>query len=146
MGQQAKQAALVARRASTEEKNRALTKIAEAITEATPEIIRANAVDLKEAQAQGLDAPSQDRLRIDAKGIASMVAGLEQIIALQDPVGQIKDTTIRPNGLSIGKMRTPLGVIGMVYESRPNVTVDAAGLCLKSVSYTHLTLPTIYSV
>ncbi len=132
MGQQAKQAALVARRASTEEKNRALTKIAEAITEATPEIIRANAVDLKEAQAQGLDAPSQDRLRIDAKGIASMVAGLEQIIALQDPVGQIKDTTIRPNGLSIGKMRTPLGVIGMVYESRPNVTVDAAGLCLKS--------------
>ncbi len=127
IGQQAKQAALVARRASTEEKNRALTKIAEAITEATPEIIRANAVDLKEAQAQGLDAPSQDRLRIDAKGIASMVAGLEQIIALQDPVGQIKDTTIRPNGLSIGKMRTPLGVIGMVYESRPNVTVDAAG-------------------
>ena len=70
MGQQAKQAALVARRASTEEKNRALTKIAEAITEATPEIIRANAVDLKEAQAQGLDAPSQDRLRIDDKGIA----------------------------------------------------------------------------
>ncbi|MBL6687728.1 MAG: glutamate-5-semialdehyde dehydrogenase [Pseudomonadales bacterium] len=132
IGKNAKAAAIAARRASTADKNRALEKIVLEIIEATDEILSANALDIAHATEQGLDAASLDRLALGASGVAGMVEGLQHIIGLQDPVGAVKDLTVRPNGLNIGKMRTPLGVIGMIYESRPNVTIDAAGLCLKS--------------
>ena len=92
----------------------------------------ANALDLDAARASGLDAASLDRLILTEKGIQAMSEGLQQICALEDPVGKISQMAARPNGLEIGKMRTPIGVIGIIYESRPNVTIDAAGLCIKS--------------
>jgi glutamate-5-semialdehyde dehydrogenase len=132
IGEGAKAAASAARKASTADKNTALGLIAKAIKASAESLLRANAQDLDRAQAAGLDAPSLDRLTLTNDGIVVMSEGLLQIQTLQDPVGQISQMSVRPNGLEIGKMRTPIGVIGIIYESRPNVTIDAAGLCIKS--------------
>ena len=132
IGESAKRAASAARKASTADKNTALARIAAAIKASAEALLRANAEDLDRAQTAGLDTPSLDRLALTREGIDLISEGLLQIQALQDPVGQISQLSARPNGLEIGKMRTPIGVIGIIYESRPNVTIDAAGLCIKS--------------
>ena len=132
IGLRAQQASAGARRASTAQKNRGLEEIAQHILNASDDLMAANALDLDAARASGLDAASLDRLILSEKGIQAMSEGLQQICALEDPVGKISQMAARPNGLEIGKMRTPIGVIGIIYESRPNVTIDAAGLCIKS--------------
>ena len=132
IGLRAQQASAGARRASTAQKNRGLEEIAQHILDASDDLMAANALDLGAARASGLDAASLDRLILTEKGIQAMSEGLQQICALEDPVGKISQMAARPNGLEIGKMRTPIGVIGIIYESRPNVTIDAAGLCIKS--------------
>ncbi len=132
IGVQAKLASAGARRASTAQKNRGLDEIAQHLVNASDDLIAANAKDLEAARASNLDAASLDRLILTKSGIQAMSEGLQQICALEDPVGKISQMAARPNGLEIGKMRTPIGVIGMIYESRPNVTIDAAGLCIKS--------------
>ncbi|MGB1188865.1 MAG: glutamate-5-semialdehyde dehydrogenase [Pseudomonadales bacterium] len=132
IGVQAKLASAGARRASTAQKNRGLDEIAQHLVNASDDLIAANAKDLEAARATNLDAASLDRLILTKSGIQAMSEGLQQICALEDPVGKISQMAARPNGLEIGKMRTPIGVIGMIYESRPNVTIDAAGLCIKS--------------
>lgn len=132
IGLRAQQASAGARRASTAQKNRGLEEIAQHILNASDDLMAANALDLDAARASGLDAASLDRLILTEKGIQAMSEGLQQICALEDPVGKISQMAARPNGLEIGKMRTPIGVIGIIYESRPNVTIDAAGLCIKS--------------
>ncbi|MDM7322596.1 MAG: glutamate-5-semialdehyde dehydrogenase [Gammaproteobacteria bacterium] len=132
LGQQARQAARQLARAETAAKNRALEAIAQALLDKADEIIAANAQDLEAAKAVGLDAAMLDRLSIDSARIKAMAEGVRQIVALPDPVGAIDDMNYRPSGIQVGKMRVPIGVIGIIYESRPNVTVDAATLCLKS--------------
>lgn len=132
IGLRAQQASAGARRASTAQKNRGLEEIAQHILNASDDLMAANALDLDAARASGLDAASLDRLILTEKGIQAMSEGLQQICSLEDPVGKISQMAARPNGLEIGKMRTPIGVIGIIYESRPNVTIDAAGLCIKS--------------
>ena len=132
IGVQAKLASAGARRASTAQKNRGLDEIAQHLVNASDDLIAANAKDLEAARASNLDAASLDRLILTKSGIQAMSEGLQQICALEDPVGKISQMAARPNRLEIGKMRTPIGVIGMIYESRPNVTIDAAGLCIKS--------------
>ena len=132
IGVQAKLASAGARRASTAQKNRGLDEIAQHLVNASDDLIAANAKALEPARASNLDAASLDRLILTKSGIQAMSEGLQQICALEDPVGKISQMAARPNGLEIGKMRTPIGVIGMIYESRPNVTIDAAGLCIKS--------------
>ena len=132
IGLRAQRASAGARRASTAQKNRGLEEIAQHILNASDDLMAANALDLDAARASGLDAASLDRLILTEKGIQAMSEGLQQICALEDPVGKISQMAARPNGLEIGKMRTPIGVIGIIYESRPNVTIDAAGLCIKS--------------
>ncbi|HES76069.1 MAG TPA: glutamate-5-semialdehyde dehydrogenase, partial [bacterium] len=132
LGQQARQAARQLARAETAVKNKALEAIAQALLDGAEEIIAANTRDLDAGKAVGLDAAMLDRLSIDAVRIAAMAEGVRQIIALPDPVGAISDMNYRPSGIQLGKMRVPIGVIGIIYESRPNVTVDAAVLCLKS--------------
>jgi glutamate-5-semialdehyde dehydrogenase len=102
------------------------------IDERSAKLTAANEADLKAARAQGLDAALLDRLTLNAKGVAAMAEGLRQIAALPDPVGTISELNYRPSGIQVGRMRVPLGVIGIIYEARPNVTADAAGLCLKS--------------
>ncbi|MEW6446424.1 MAG: glutamate-5-semialdehyde dehydrogenase [Pseudomonadota bacterium] len=138
LGQQARQAARQLGRAETAAKNKALEAIAQAILNGADEIIAANARDLDAGKAAGLDAAMLDRLSIDPARVAAMAEGVRQIIALPDPVGAIDDMTYRPSGIQLGKMRVPIGVIGIIYESRPNVTVDAAALCLKSGNATLL--------
>ncbi|MCS4533523.1 glutamate-5-semialdehyde dehydrogenase [Neisseria montereyensis] len=128
----AKQAFYTLAGASTAQKNATLLLLAELIEQHQNEILAANALDLENAEAKGLDAALLDRLKLTEKTIAGMSEGLRQIVALPDPVGEMDEFRLRPNGLQIGKMRVPLGVIGIIYESRPNVTVDAAALCLKS--------------
>ena len=117
---------------STDIKNRALEKMAREIERRSDEIIAANEIDMKAGAKNGLSKAILDRLRIDQKGIAGMAEGIRQIATLPDPVGEMNNITIRPNGLKVGRMRVPIGVIGIIYESRPNVTADAAALCLKS--------------
>ena len=119
-------------RASTEQKNKALMAMAELITDHADKLKQANALDLEAGRAKGLDAALLDRLELTDERIIAMADGLRQIAALPDPVGIISDLAYRPSGIQVGKMRVPLGVIGIIYESRPNVTADAAGLCLKS--------------
>jgi len=102
------------------------------VRERRDELLAANAADLAEAKAEGLDAAMIDRLTLTAKGIEAMAQGLEQVAALPDPVGEITDLKRRPSGIQVGKMRVPIGVVGIIYEARPNVTADAAALCLKS--------------
>ena len=119
-------------RASTEQKNKALLAIAELITNHADKLKQANALDLEAGRVKGLDAALLDRLELTDERIVAMADGLRQIATLPDPVGIISDLAYRPSGIQVGKMRVPLGVIGIIYESRPNVTADAAGLCLKS--------------
>ena len=132
VGKQAREASRAIARADTNQKNSALLAMAAAIRRDTAKLLAANARDMEHARASGLDAALLDRLQINEKGVAGMAEGLEQIAALPDPVGEITDLKYRPSGIQVGKMRVPLGVIGIIYEARPNVTADAAGLCLKS--------------
>jgi len=132
LGQQARTASRAMALADTNAKNHALENIATAILLDSAKLIAANAKDVTAAKADGLDAASIDRLTLTEKTIKSMAEGLRQIAALPDPIGEISDMKFRPSGIQVGKMRVPLGVIGIIYESRPNVTADAAGLCLKS--------------
>ncbi|HEY6094627.1 MAG TPA: glutamate-5-semialdehyde dehydrogenase [Gallionellaceae bacterium] len=132
VGRQARAASRVIALAETATKNRALEAIADAILASRAELQAANAKDIASAHAHGLDAASIDRLTLSDKTINGMAEGLRQIAQLPDPVGEIEDLKFRPSGIQVGKMRVPLGVIGIIYESRPNVTADAAGLCLKS--------------
>ncbi len=117
---------------SSNQKNKALLTIAEIIKKNAPSIQAENAKDIEIAKTNGLTPAMIDRLTITDKVIDSMAHGLSFVAGLEDPVGSLSDSSIRPNGLEIAKMRIPLGVIGIIYESRPNVTVDAAGLCLKA--------------
>ncbi|MCK9986049.1 MAG: glutamate-5-semialdehyde dehydrogenase [Azoarcus sp.] len=132
LGRQARAASRQLASASTADKNAALCAMAAAIRERREELLAANAHDLEEARAAGLEPAMIDRLTLNAKGIEAMAQGLEQVAALPDPVGEITDVKRRPSGIQVGKMRVPLGVIGIIYEARPNVTADAAALCLKS--------------
>ena len=132
LGERARLASRALAAADTGVKNRALLAIAEAVDAQRSAIIGANARDLAAAEAAGLDAALLDRLAINEAGIDGMIEGLKQVAALADPVGAISDLNYRPSGIQVGKMRVPLGVIGIIYESRPNVTVEAASLCLKS--------------
>ena len=132
VGTRARAASRLMAAASTEAKNTALCAIATKIRARSAELLAANASDLAQARADGLEPAMIDRLTLSAKGIESMAAGLEQIAALPDPIGEITDVKRRPSGIQVGHMRVPLGVIGIIYEARPNVTADAAGLCLKS--------------
>ena len=132
LGKQAREASRAIARADTNQKNRALLGIAAAIRRDTAKLLEANARDMAHARAHGLDAALLDRLEINDKTVAAMAEGLEQIAALPDPIGEIDGLKFRPSGIQVGKMRVPLGVIGIIYEARPNVTADAAGLCLKS--------------
>ncbi len=132
LGQAARAAARIIARADSAAKNRALLAIAAAIERSSATLLAANQQDLAAARAKSMDAAMLDRLTLDGKTIANMVEGLHQIAALPDPVGEITDLKYRPTGIQVGKMRVPLGVIGIIYEARPNVTVDAAALCLKS--------------
>jgi len=131
-GRQAKQAARKLATLSTAAKNQGLAAMANALEEHTAEILAANAIDVQNGKAKGMSASIVDRLMLNEARIAAMAEGLRQIISLPDPIGEVLGMQRRPNGLDIGKMRVPLGVIGIIYEARPNVTVDAAGLCLKS--------------
>ncbi|MCK4248563.1 MAG: glutamate-5-semialdehyde dehydrogenase [Candidatus Omnitrophica bacterium] len=115
-----------------DQKDKALKAMANALRHGVKKIIKANNLDLKSARAKGLQASLIDRLRLDEKRVKAMAKGLEDIIKLSDPVGEVIKMTRRPNGLQVGRIRVPIGVIGIIYEARPNVTSDAAGLCLKS--------------
>ena len=132
VGQQARAASRAMARADTNAKNKALLAMAAAIERDAAKLLVANAQDMAHAKDAGLDAALLDRLQLTANGVAGMAEGLRQIAALPDPVGEISDMSYRPSGIQVGKMRVPLGVIGIIYEARPNVTADAAGLCLKS--------------
>ena len=132
LGQQARAASRVVAAADTNIKNRALLAMAEALRTATPALIEANEKDLAAGRAKGLDAAMLDRLELTPKRIAGMIEGLQQVAALADPIGEITDMRYMPSGIQVGRMRVPLGVIGIIYESRPNVTVEAASLCLKA--------------
>jgi len=138
LGQKARAASLEMSRAEFSAKNQALFAIANAIDNAADLLKSENQKDLQAGKDKGLDAAMLDRLELNTARIAGMSEGLRQIAALQDPIGEITDMAYRPSGIQIGKMRVPLGVIGIIYESRPNVTADAAGLCLKSGNATIL--------
>ncbi|WPC04546.1 glutamate-5-semialdehyde dehydrogenase [Pseudomonas benzenivorans] len=138
LGRAAREASRVVARASTAQKNRALLAAAEALDAARGELAEANDQDLAAGRANGLDAALLDRLALTPARIDGMIEGLRQIAGLADPVGAIRDMSFRPSGIQVGKMRVPLGVIGIIYESRPNVTIDAASLCLKSGNATIL--------
>lgn len=132
LGAEARKASRAMAKASTNTKNLALTTIAAAIRREKATLIAANHADLEQARTNGLEAAMLDRLALSEKSIATMAEGLEQIAALPDPIGEMTDFKYRPSGIQVGRMRVPLGVIGIIYEARPNVTVDAAGLCIKS--------------
>jgi len=132
IGRNAREASRATARASTAAKDTALLAMAAAIRERRAELLAANAADVAEARGHGLDAAMIDRLTLSDKGIEAMAQGLEQVAALPDPIGEITDMKRRPSGIQVGKMRVPLGVVGIIYEARPNVTADAAALCLKS--------------
>ncbi|MYA37975.1 MAG: glutamate-5-semialdehyde dehydrogenase [Gammaproteobacteria bacterium] len=132
VGQRARAAGAAIARAGTAEKNRALLATAEAIDARRDELMRANAGDLQRGGEKGLAAPLMDRLELTPKRIDGMIEGLRQVAALDDPIGEVSGLKYRPTGIQVGRMRVPLGVIGIIYESRPNVTCEAASLCLKS--------------
>ena len=132
VGQQARQASRAIARADTQTKNLALNQIATGIRRNSTAILEANHGDVDAARAAGLEPALLDRLTLSEKSIAQMADGVEQVAALPDPIGEISDLKFRPSGIQVGKMRVPLGVIGIIYEARPNVTADAAALCLKS--------------
>jgi glutamate-5-semialdehyde dehydrogenase len=132
LGRAARNAAVTMAVADTHQKNSALLAIADAIDSSVSLLLAANAVDMKQAAAKGIDAALLDRLELNAARISSMSKGLRDVAAQPDPVGRLSETNRRPSGLEIARMRVPLGVIGVIYESRPNVTADAAALCVKS--------------
>ncbi len=138
VGVNARHASRAMATADTHTKNQALLLIAELILQQQQAILAANQQDVQQAKANGLDSAMLDRLTLSAKAVATMAEGLRQIAALADPIGEIRDLKFRPSGIQVGKMRVPLGVIGIIYEARPNVTVDAAGLCIKSGNATIL--------
>jgi glutamate-5-semialdehyde dehydrogenase len=132
LGRRAKAASRILATASTAEKDDALRSAADLLVARSTEILEANATDVDRATETGIDAAVIDRLRLDASRIEGMAGGLLQVAALPDPVGEVLDGWTRPNGLRISRVRVPLGVVAIIYENRPNVTSDAAGLCLKS--------------
>ena len=132
MGRQARQASIVLAKTPTDVKNRALEAIAEAVLQNADFLKEENEKDLADARNAGISTAMLDRLTLSEASLKGIVAGLREVVALPDPVGEISSMRRRPNGLMVGKMRIPLGVVGMIYESRPNVTADAAALCLKS--------------
>lgn len=132
LGQAARAAARLVAKSETDVRNRTLLAIAGAIRRDEVMLLGANAEDVEQAKKKGLQPAMIDRLTLTSKTIESMAAGLEQIAALPDPIGAMTDLDYRPSGIQVGRMRVPLGVIGIIYEARPNVTADAAGLCLKS--------------
>lgn len=131
-GMAAKKASRILAQASTEKKNQALSVAAKKLLDNKDEIISSNSLDIADARKNGITDAMIDRLRLTEKRIEGMAEGLIQLTALKDPIGEIVEGDLRPNGLEIVKRRVPLGVIGIIYESRPNVTADAAGLCIKS--------------
>ena len=131
-GKHAKQAARKLATLSTTIKNQALVSMADALEKEYASILTANAIDIENGSAKGLAEALLDRLRLTESRIYDMAEGLRQIAKLPDPIGEVLSAVKRPNGLEISKVRVPLGVIGIIYESRPNVTVDASGLCLKA--------------
>ncbi|HEY8607499.1 MAG TPA: glutamate-5-semialdehyde dehydrogenase [Noviherbaspirillum sp.] len=138
VGQRARAASRAMAKADTNARNQALARIAAAIRRETDALRAANRRDLDAARANGLAEAMLDRLTLSDKAIATMAEGLEQIASLPDPIGEISNMKYRPTGIQVGQMRVPLGVIGIIYEARPNVTVDAAGLCIKSGNATIL--------
>ena len=132
LGRRSKAASRALATASTAQKNDALHAAAERLVVSSDTLLSANAIDIARAEADGVSPTVVDRLRLDEKRIASMAGGLRQVASLADPVGEIIDGWVRPNGLRISRVRVPLGVVAIIYENRPNVTSDAAGLCLKS--------------
>jgi len=132
VGKQAREASAHMAKSETAQKNKALLATADAITQMKDDLIQANQADLSAGRDKGLSAPMLDRLELTPARISTMIEGLQQVAALPDPIGSITDMDYRPSGIQIGKMRVPLGVIGIIYESRPNVTIEAASLCLKS--------------
>lgn len=132
VGQQARQASRILARASTETKNNALSAIYTALVNSEPTILAANQADMNKAHSNNLDSALLDRLELSPARFKGMLQGLKDVIGLKDPVGEITDMAYRPSGIQLGKMRVPLGVVGMIYESRPNVTLEAASLALKS--------------
>ena len=132
MGQRAKDAAAVLAKVSSEQKNKALLEAAKALRQSADTILAVNAQDLKRGRENGMSEALLDRLMVNPARIDAMAEGLEQIVTLDDPIGEILSMKKRPNGLMIGQMRVPFGVIGIIYESRPNVTADAFGLCFKT--------------
>ncbi len=138
LGSQARTASTILADAEPAQKNAALLAIADALLSGAEQIKKANALDLEQGRKDGLDAAMLDRLLLDDNRIQGMVEGLKQISSLPDPIGEISDMDYLPSGIQVGKMRVPLGVIGIIYESRPNVTIDAGALCLKSGNATIL--------
>ncbi|MGL4401297.1 MAG: glutamate-5-semialdehyde dehydrogenase [Luteolibacter sp.] len=138
MGRQARAAAYKLAQLTPDEKNTILRAMAAAVREATPDLLAANALDLSAGKEKGLSAAMLDRLMLDEKRIEAMAAGIEQVATLPDPVGQVLDAWERPNGIRIEQVRVPIGTIGIIYESRPNVTADAAVLCFKTGNATIL--------
>ncbi len=132
LGKNAKSAAKTLRSASTAVKNNALTNIVHQVDQNRKAILKANQKDLDHGKDNGLDAALLDRLMLDDVRLDGIIESLNQIIALPDPIGEITDLKYRPSGIQVGKMRVPLGVMAIIYESRPNVTIDAAALCIKS--------------
>ena len=138
LGRAAREASRVIGRASTAQKNRALQGAASALDAARAQLTAANELDLAAGRANGLEPAMLERLALTPARIDSMIVGLRQVASLPDPIGAIRDMSYRPSGIQVGKMRVPLGVVGIIYESRPNVTIDAASLCLKSGNATIL--------
>ena len=132
VGRAARAASRSMAKAETGVKNHALMTMAQAVERDIARLLDANRKDVEAARAKGLEAAMLDRLTLNAKGVSAMAEGLRQIAQLPDPVGEISGMSYRPSGIQVGRMRVPLGVIGIIYEARPNVTADAAGLCLKS--------------
>ncbi|PJI48811.1 MAG: glutamate-5-semialdehyde dehydrogenase [Pseudomonas sp.] len=138
LGRAAREASRVVARATTAQKNQALLAAADALDAARAQLIEANEQDLANGRANGLEPAMLDRLALTPARIDDMIEGLRQVASLPDPIGEIRDMRYVPSGIQLGKMRVPLGVVGIIYESRPNVTIDAASLCLKSGNATIL--------
>ncbi len=132
IGKRAKAASGQLAHLNTEQKNRVLTEVADLLEKSAPEILEANAADLKQGEEMGLKGAIFERLTLSPERIKGIAEGLREIVQLDDPIGEIEEMKKRPNGLLIGKKRVPLGVVGVIYESRPNVTADVAGLCIKT--------------
>ena len=129
---ESKEASRFIAKASTDLKNQIIMRMADYLKQKKDELIEANKVDVRKAMQKGISKALIDRLTLTEKRIAEMIKGLEEVVALSDPVGEITKMWLRPNGMQVGKMRVPIGVIGVIYEARPNVTVDVTGLCLKA--------------